>query len=939
MKINRLLLLVTLLLPLMAIAGGAVRDTAVRVGVLPNGLTYYLRHNAKTPKIADFYIAQRVGSVLEEPRQRGLAHFLEHMAFNGTEHFPGGDKGPGIVQWCESVGIKFGRNLNAYTSVDRTVYNISSAPVEREGVIDSCLLILHDWSHSLLLSDEEIDKERGVIHEEWRTRRAGQAVQRLMEDVLADVFKGSRYEDCLPIGSMEVVDNFPYKDLRDYYHKWYRPDLQAVIVVGDIDVDATENKIKSLFGNIPAQHDAARREYFPVNTADSTIVAMATDKEQPTINLTLYFKRNAFDKSQKSSSEYLEWLYRKAMITSMLSARLLEVTMEEKPPFVSASVRDGQFIVAETCEALWANMVCKESDIFGGLKALAGVLYRAAKHGFTASELERASASYLNRLEKAFNERNKVENVSFVGECLRNFLAEEPIMSREQRLESARRIAASTTIDDINATVRQLIGYDNRVITLYAPEKNGLSLPSANDLRKVLDDAATEEYVAYTDTAASVKLIENLPEAGSIVSEKSYGKFGTTVFKLSNGVTVYVKPTDFADDEITMNIFSRGGTSLYPDVDRPNFSFLKSAITNAGVGALDAVALRKALSGKTVKIAPAVGSLTESVKGSCSKKDFATMLELNYLYFTAPRRDEVAFAGLKERMKSFIANRAASPQVVYNDSTNSILYGDALRLRPLTAEMLDDVNYDRVLEIYKERFADASDFSMILVGNIDIDELRHLLCRYVASLPAVKGKKETFGKNVPEIRRVNETRIFRREQSTPSTLVGIYFTADVKCNAHNDLMLDVLAQVMRTIYTEKVREEKGGTYGVSVAGQLDRFPDDEATLKISFRTSPEKYDELIPIIYSELKNVAANGVPAEILEKVKKFQVKNYKQNILTNGYWDYVLYHSVFTGVDFDKDYVKMVESLTSADVKNFARKLLKPGNRIEVTMTTGKS
>ena len=260
-------------------------------------------------------------------------------------------------------------------------------------------------------------------------------------------------------------------------------------------------------------------------------------------------------------------------------------------------------------------------------------------------------------------------------------------------------------------------------------------------------------------------------------------------------------------------------------------------------------------------------------------------------------------------------------------------------LRPLTAEMLDDVNYDRVLEIYKERFADASDFSMILVGNIDIDELRHLLCRYVASLPAVKGKKETFGKNVPEIRRVNETRIFRREQSTPSTLVGIYFTADVKCNAHNDLMLDVLAQVMRTIYTEKVREEKGGTYGVSVAGQLDRFPNDEATLKISFRTSPEKYDELIPIIYSELKNVAANGVPAEILEKVKKFQVKNYKQNILTNGYWDYVLYHSVFTGVDFDKDYVKMVESLTSADVKNFARKLLKPGNRIEVTMTTGKS
>lgn len=925
------LLLMSVLTP--TLAQSLPQDNEIRKGQLANGLTYYIRHNAKTPKMAEFYIAQRVGSILEEPRQRGLAHFLEHMAFNGTQHFPGDGKKLGIVPWCETVGIKFGTDLNAYTSVDQTVYNISSAPVAREGVIDSCLLILHDWSHALLLDNKEIDKERGVIHEEWRTRRAGMAIQRMMEDVMPEIYRGSKYEDCLPIGNMNIVDHFPYQDLKDYYHKWYRPDLQSIIVVGDINVDAIESKIKRLFGAIPAAVNPSPRIYYPVNDNDSIIIAIAKDKEQPIVNASIYMKQNATPDSEKQSLDYLVDGFRESLVVQMLNARLQELSQQPNPPFISGSVRNGSFFVAKTKDAFSGSVSCNQNNILGGISTLIGEMERVRQHGFTESELQRAKANYLSRILTQYNERDKRENSSFVSLCLNNFLEGEPMMTPEFKQEAYTKIAQSTTLKEVNDKAKELITDKNQVVIVYAPDKAEIQLPDKKELAQCIDKAQQLSYSAYEDKEDNNPLISNLPNAGKIISEKPYGRHGVTVFTLSNGMKVYVKTTDYDADKVSMNMFSLGGSSLFDTADMPNSSFLTSAITSAGVGRFDAQMLKKRLSGKNIRISPFVDSDTEGIKGSCVARDLKTMMELTYLYFTSPRRDDKAYESLINRMSSFLTNRDANPKVAYGDSVTAILYGNNLRLKPITKETLKEVNYDRIMTLYRQRFADASDFSVILTGNINIDSLRPMLCNYLATLPSLN-QKETVRDNHTDIRKVDETHRFVKVQQTPSTLVSIYYSADMKYNADNDLRLDVLSQVMRMIYTEKVREEKGGTYGVSVQGELDRYPTPDALLKISFRTDPAKYKLLIPIVYDELKKVAKQGPDIKTLDKVKKYLLKQYNENTQTNGYWDYIVYNELYSNTDFDTDYTKKVSSLSVKDIKDFADNLLKQKRRIEVTM-----
>lgn len=925
------LLLMSVLTP--TLAQSLPQDNEIRKGQLANGLTYYIRHNAKTPKMAEFYIAQRVGSILEEPRQRGLAHFLEHMAFNGTQHFPGDGKKLGIVPWCETVGIKFGTDLNAYTSVDQTVYNISSAPVAREGVIDSCLLILHDWSHALLLDNKEIDKERGVIHEEWRTRRAGMAIQRMMEDVMPEIYRGSKYEDCLPIGNMNIVDHFPYQDLKDYYHKWYRPDLQSIIVVGDINVDAIESKIKRLFGAIPAAVNPSPRIYYPVNDNDSIIIAIAKDKEQPIVNASIYMKQNATPDSEKQSLDYLVDGFRESLVVQMLNARLQELSQQPNPPFISGSVRNGSFFVAKTKDAFSGSVSCNQNNILGGISTLIGEMERVRQHGFTESELQRAKANYLSRILTQYNERDKRENSSFVSLCLNNFLEGEPMMTPEFKQEAYTKIAQSTTLKEVNDKAKELITDKNQVVIVYAPDKAEIQLPDKKELAQCIDKAQQLSYSAYEDKEDNNPLISNLPNAGKIISEKPYGRHGVTVFTLSNGMKVYVKTTDYDADKVSMNMFSLGGSSLFDTADMPNSSFLTSAITSAGVGRFDAQMLKKRLSGKNIRISPFVDSDTEGIKGSCVARDLKTMMELTYLYFTSPRRDDKAYESLINRMSSFLTNRDANPKVAYGDSVTAILYGNNLRLKPITKETLKEVNYDRIMTLYRQRFADASDFSVILTGNINIDSLRPMLCNYLATLPSLN-QKETVRDNHTDIRKVDETHRFVKVQQTPSTLVSIYYSADMKYNADNDLRLDALSQVMRMIYTEKVREEKGGTYGVSVQGELDRYPTPDALLKISFRTDPAKYKLLIPIIYDELKKVAKQGPDIKTLDKVKKYLLKQYNENTQTNGYWDYIVYNELYSNTDFDTDYTKKVSSLSVKDIKDFADNLLKQKRRIEVTM-----
>ena len=916
-----------------AVAQPLPQDPTIRTGKLKNGLTYYIRHNAKEPGLADFYIAQKVGSIQEEPRQRGLAHFLEHMAFNGTKHFPGKGKQLGIVPWCETIGVKFGANLNAYTSVEQTVYNISSVPLKREGIADSCLLILNDWSHYLLLDDKEIDKERGVIHEEWRTRRAGRAVQRLMEQAMPKVYKGTKYEDCMPIGSMDIVDNFPYQDLRDYYHKWYRPDLQAIVVVGDVDVDKMEKKIKKLFSKIPAPKNPAKREYYPVSDNDKMIVDIEKDKEQPVVLCHLYQKRDVTPDAEKNDEKYLRGSYIDDLIGTMVNDRLAELRQQAQPPYQSATGRATTFFLSRMKESFSLSVSCRENNILGGLIAAVGVAERIRQHGFTQSELDIAKGLKLNHDERKFRERDDRRNSKYVSACIQHFLNNEPLLSVEQQLELTRRFDREVTLAEVNAAVRELITDKNQVAILYAPDKEGLVLPTEEQIEDVILAAQQLSYAPYEEKQLADKLIEQLPKAGSIVSEKAY-KHGFKEWTLSNGMKVYVKKTDYAADAVSFRMQAEGGTSVFSNEEAPNFALLNSAITDAGVGQFDATTLRRMLSGKSVRVQPSVNTRGQSISGGVSVKDMPTLFELVHLYFTQPRRDTVAFASLINRTHAFLTNRNASPKVDYNDSIRAILYGHHPRLAPVVQATLDKVNYDRILEIYRHAFSDASNFKTVIIGNYDEQELRRLCCQYLASLPSTSKHEQINWQNVPKMIEGSSVNRFTKKMSTPLANISIFYSADVPFTPQSDLELDFLKRCLSIAYTDSVREEKGGTYGVSVDFDLSKDEKPNTTLSISYNADPQRYEELNPIIYQQLEYIAKNGPVASSVDKVKQYLIKQYGQAAITNDYWSYIIWHELDDDADFDKDYCKMVEEMTAAQIQRMAQRLLDAKRCIEVTM-----
>ena len=931
---NRYILtLVALVLLSLSAAAQLPQDPDVRKGTLKNGMTYYIRHNGKEAGIADFYIAQRVGSILEEPRQRGLAHFLEHMAFNGTKNFPGKNGKPGIVPWCESIGVKFGANLNAYTSIDQTVYHIGSAPIVREGIIDSCLLVLHDWSHYLLLEDEEIDKERGVIHEEWRTRRAGKAVQRMQENVLPRIYEGTKYEDCMPIGSMDIVDNFPYQDLRDYYQKWYRPDLQAIIVVGDFDVDKMEKKIKKIFSSIPMPKNPAERIYYPVSDNEKMIVAVEKDAEQPIVLCHLYQKRDATPDSEKDSEGYLRGDYIDNLIGTMLNDRFAELRQQQGSPIQSATGRASSFFVSRTKEAFSISISCKEDNILGGIIAAVGVAEQARQHGFTQDELNRTKSLFLNAAERRYTMRGDFRNSHYVNECVSNFLTGEPLVSLQFRLDNTRHLDKDVTLNEVNAAVKKLITDKNQVVVMYAPDKENAVLPSGSQLEQVITAAQRLDYAPYSEPQLPDNLITELPTPGAIVSEMPY-RHGFTEFTLSNGMKVYARKTDFSADMVSLEMKGEGGTSLYGDEDIPNFSVISSSVSETGVGDFDIITLRKMLTGKSVRVGPSVTTRGQSINGTSSVKDMKTMFELAYLYFTSPRRDTTAFNEFISRNRAFLTNRNASPKVDYNDSIKAILYDHNPRLAPVTQTTLDHVSYDRVLDIYRERFSDAANFKTVIIGNYDESELRQLLCQYLATLPTTGKQGKTDFSHVPQIVDGQATHKFTKKMATPLANVSIFYTAEVPFTAQSDLELDFLKRCLAIAYTDSVREEKGGTYGVSVDFELDKDDRPNATFKIAYNADPNRYEELNPIIYQQLQNIAKNGPTASSMNKVKQYLTKQYAQMAITNDYWSYVIWHELDDSVDFDRDYCAMVERMTATDVQLMAQRLLAAERCIEVTM-----
>ena len=901
-------------------------DPNVRVGKLENGLTYYIRHNNYPEGQANFYIAQKVGSVLEEDDQRGLAHFLEHMCFNGTEKFPGN----GVVKYLEGIGVKFGTDLNAYTSIDETVYNIDNVPMSVAGAIDSCLWILHDWAGGLLLEDEDIDKERGVIHEEWRQRNTAQ--QRMMEAVSLEMYPGNRYGDRWPIGTMEVIDNFPYSALRAYYEKWYRPDQQAIVVVGDVNVDEIEAKIKGIFADLAMPANPAERVYYPIADNKEPIIAIAQDKEQQYGIVYLYAKHEAIPDEAKGDMQYLILDYAKAMFAQMMYGRMNELAMQPDAPFVEGMVSDGEFFLAKTKGAINGAIVPKEGQMKESVAVLYREMLRAKRHGFTESEYVRARAEYLTNLESAYNERAKVRSQRYCKEYVRHFIDNEPIPGIENEYTIMNQLAPNLPVELVNQVVTSLMSDSNLVLMAMLPEKEGLVHPTEEEIAQLLAAVAAEDITAYEDKVSDEPLIAEEPAGGKVVKVKA-AKHGYKQLTLSNGATVYLKSTDFKADQILMTVVSKGGTALYDASEAINLGQVVDVIENNGIGNFNTTDLQKVLAGKKAGVAPYINLNMEGMNGSSTPKDFETLMQLTYLQFTAPRLDDEAFASYKSKMKAMLENQELDPQTALGDTITKVLYNNHPRAISMKAADVEKTDDARILEIYKERFANAADFSFIFTGAIDEAVAIPLIEKYIGGLPA-GGKKEKYVDAKLDIQKGQIKNVFDKQMATPSATVYLVYSGKVKHNLKNYLMMSLTDQILDIIYTEEIREKEGGTYGVGTSGSITRIPKESFRLLVMFQTAPELREKLTGMAVDLLHKFAEEGPRQKDLDKVREYMLKKYTENQKENSYWANLLHNEIALDYDGYTDYEKTLNSITTDDLKKFAKSLLKQGNKIEVSM-----
>ncbi|MCQ2257115.1 MAG: insulinase family protein [Bacteroidaceae bacterium] len=901
-------------------------DQNVKKGTLPNGLTYYLRHNEWPEKRANFYIAQKVGSMQEEDNQRGLAHFLEHMCFNGTTNFPG-DR---LKTYLESIGVKFGENLNAYTSFDETVYNIDNVNVETAGALDSCLLILHDWSHDLLLEDKEIDKERGVINEEWRMRSS--AMMRMYEQGLPTIYEGSKYGTRLPIGTMDIVMNFPYNDIRDYYKKWYRPDLQAIIIVGDIDVNDMEQKIQRVFADIqPAAADAAVREYYPVPDNSEPIVSVLKDKEQDNTLIYLMWKDEAYPRDEKGNLQYIAIQYMITAMESMFNDRINEIMQKENAPFIGAQFQYGDFLVSSTKSAFNGIAVSKDNGYKDAIMGLYREILRMKKHGFTASEYERFKAEYLSQLESAYNHRDKVESVSFVQEYVQHFLENEPSPGIEWEYATMNQLVPAIPLEAVNKICEQ-IPDSNLVVTMFCPDKEGIIYPSKEDILAIMKEVEGETIEAYVEEVNTDPLVDNIPATGNVVSITD-DAYDAKLITLSNGIKVHVKHTDFSPNKISMSATSWGGTSLYPDSEYDQTSNI-DLVTIGGWGNFSATELQKKLAGIQASASPSVSSYNEGISASCVKKDFETMLQLTYLCFTAPRKDQEAFNSLIQRQKAALANAELDPSTSLQDTIAKVIYNNNVRAVRTKADDLDRINYDRIIELYKERFADANDFEFFIVGDCNADSIAPLLAKYLGALP-VLDSSENYNSISMDIVKGERKNIFEKELQTPNAVVLFLYHTPLEITQKNQFILDFIETDLDMTYTESVREDEGGAYGVPVQTSLDIFKNHGKCI-IQLPTAPEKRERMTEIVYKGIENLVKNGPNEDHINKCKEYLLRRHAEKLKTNSYWMGQMTQKARWNRDWCTDFEAVLNSITPADIQAVAKQLFRNGNHIEVGMTS---
>ena len=908
-------------------------DSGVRIGKLDNGLTYYLRHNKNPEKKANFYIAQRVGSIQEDDSQQGLAHFLEHMAFNGSEHFPSGK----MIEYLQTIGVQFGRSLNAYTSIDRTVYYIADVSTERQSALDSCVLVLRDWSSGITAEPAEIEKERDVIHNEYRMRNTPS--QRMIERALPTLFQGSKYGYRMPIGKMEIVDNFKPEELIAYYKKWYRPDNQALVIVGDIDVDYTENLIKKLFSDIKVAPDAAKVVDEVVPDNEQAIYVAEKDKEQQYPVLMLSMKRDPIPAEMKKTMAYLVTDYLSSLTCSMLNSRFSEMAQQPDCPFVQAMVQDGNYLqLARTKEALMLIGVAKEGKEIETMQAVMREAKRVRDFGFTATEFARAKADYMSSLEKMYTNRDKMKNEQFANDYIENFLENDPIPSVEDLYQTMNMLVQQLPFEVVNQYAQQIINTDDKNLVAYQmeQEKDGKTYVAPEAMKKATEAVRAEKLTAWVDNVKEEPLMAQMPAKGKIVKETENKTLGYKELKLSNGARVILKKTDFKDDEVMFQAEAKGGMSLFGKEDNMNLQLIEPAQMYSGLGNFSKSELDKALAGKKASVRLSVKEDRQYISGRSVPKDLETLFQLVYLTMTNINKDEKSMASFVNQMQMVLKNKSLNPQLVYQDSLESTKNcGNPLYRLP-EVEDITKFDYDRALQMLKQLYGNGGQFTYTFVGNFDEQAIRPLIEQYIASLPAGKAVKT---KDVRTFFKGNRDNRFEKKMETPQAQTTVIWKTDkMPYTLENKVLLSAASQVLTRVYLRTIREEESAAYNVGAHGEISTMgPTPVFFLTASAPTNPDK-QKIAEDLMMKYINEAAKKIADDDLNPVKEIMLKQADDANRENTHWMDVLTEWTAEGVDLQTNYAQTVKALTPQKVQKFISDILAAGNRVSVVMMPTK-
>ncbi|MDD3700220.1 MAG: insulinase family protein [Bacteroidales bacterium] len=903
-------------------SGALPLDPSVRVGRLENGLVYYLRHNTMPPNRMEMRLVVNAGSILEDEEQQGLAHFVEHMAFNGTRDFSKG----ALVDFLEKVGVRFGADLNAYTSFDETVYMLQ-LPTDRQGLIDTAFMVLENWAHLLSFDGEEIEKERGVIREEWRLGLG--ADDRMRKEYFPVILKGSRYAERLPIGTLGVIDTAAHQSLRNFYKDWYRPDLQAVIVVGDMDMNLAEQKIKEHFAHIQNPADKRKREQFGVPDNNEPLIAIATDKEATSTSLSLMYKHPK--EETKTYADYRRNITH-GLYSGMIINRLQEFNKKPESPFIYAYTYYGGFM-GRAVNAYSSSAGVKENRVQDAIAALIQENERVKQHGFTQPELERQKLQLITRLEKQQKEQDKTNSSSFVRHYINHFLQEAPFLAIDQELEITKEMLEDIQLEEINALAHKWITDKNMLVVITAPEREEVVLPDADEVMRIITVAKSENLEPWIDTFVDHPLFDKKLREADIIHQSTDTEIGIEEFQLDNGIRVVIKPTDFKNDEILLTAFGSGGTSVFDDNQVVATAFMTRAVDASGIGDFSSTDLKKKLTGKVVNVQPFAEELRQGFRGNSSPDDFETMLQLISLYFEGARKDQEAFDAFHSQLMNQYKFLRSNPRAIFGDTLVKLSTQNSKRaiLIP-TDEQLASLNANEIYEMFNILFASAGGYTFIFTGNIDVDKMLPLIRNYLGSLPVEK----------PVLRWVNHdtklpdgiTDVSIHVGMEPQSQIAVLFQHPFEWTGNERLHLSMLMKAYNIKLRENMREELGGVYGVGARAVTQQYPEPQLDISISWSTNPAMVDTLSAIVFQQMRQLIENGPTTEDLTKVKETSVRERETNDRQNYFWSSYLDQQIYNNniLQNYESYRKAVEAVTIEDLKKIAQKYFHPDHYLRL-------